>query len=129
MLKLELEEGRCSGVRAFSRPQNHPLTLSEVLKGLFARMEITSAVLALKITADDLRPLQGTQLTLFADPKALAGLSPGQVGKLQTLLDNLGKRFTPQNFRLGGGFPLSRREQMLYFWDPLRFNTASKPSN
>lgn len=121
-LELELEQGeQRSGTRSFNSPQNHPVTLREVLKALAGRMEINSAVLALKITAIDLRPLRGTQLTLFEDPKTLAGQASDRLPKLQTLLDNLGKRFAPRNFRLGTGCVLSRREQMLSFWDPLRF--------
>ncbi len=120
-LELELEEGTRRGARSFSSPQNRAATFREVLSGILRRMELSGPVDTLRVTAEDLRPVYGVQLSLFADPKALAGRAKQQKNTLNALLENLGKKFAPQHFSLGKQEQPSRREQMLKFWDPLRF--------
>jgi DNA polymerase IV len=120
-LELELEEGSKCGSRSFSTPQNRVITFQEVLTGMLKGMELTQPVMSARIIAQDLRSIRGVQMSMFEDPKALAGRDKQQQRKLNTLLDSLGKRFAPHNFSLGKQEHLSRREQMLKFWDPLRF--------
>ncbi|HEX3015414.1 MAG TPA: hypothetical protein VHQ46_03425 [Desulfobacteria bacterium] len=121
VLQLELEDGSRSETRSFSKPQNSLSTIGEVLKALLNRCPIDSAVLGFKVTAAELRPVGGCQLTLFADQKALAGQEPANRERLNGLLTTLGKRFAPRQFYFGRELQTSRREQMLEFWDPLRF--------
>ncbi len=121
VLQVELEGGEVSRSRSFSRPQNQQVTLREVGQSLLKKISPASPVCALRVIADDLRGLHGAQLKLFEDPKALSGREKDWGVKLDNLITNLSQRFPPENFRLGRELDLSRREQMLQFWDPLRF--------
>lgn len=121
VLHVTTEEGLSIKTRTFNRVQNNLVTLQEVLKSMAKTLPLGSPVQALGVTADDLRPLYGVQLSLFEDPKALAGQDKAWQDKLNNLLDNLGRKFAPQNFHLAKDLVCSRREQMLQIWDPLRF--------
>lgn len=60
------------------------------------------------------------QLTLFDDPRTLNRQSADQKLKLAAVCRNLAAKYSPGIITMGKAIPVSRREQMLMFVDPLR---------
>lgn len=74
----------------------------------------------LYVAAGQLAANRYAQLTIFADPKTMNSQVPDHKAKLALVCENLAAKYSPGMVTMGKTLPVSRREQMLMFVDPLR---------
>lgn len=128
LLHLLLEgEVPAGGVREFSLPAARPETLREAARALareaWAQTQeagggVPAVFTGLRLAARSLQPLPVRQQALWEDPP-----DPLQrQERIQRLLGDLRRRFPDRAVQAGSRLAVPRRERMLAFWDPYRFD-------
>ncbi len=92
---------------------------------LLKKLQIAGPVTELSLAAGRLTNCVHSQMSLFEDPKTLNGRHAEHREKIARVCENLASRYSPGIVRMGSALPVSRREQMLMFVDPLR--SGGKP--
>ncbi|MHB9093956.1 MAG: Y-family DNA polymerase [Eubacteriales bacterium] len=87
---------------------------------LLNKAGLNGTVTEISLAAGQLTANRHSQLTLFEDPKNLNSQAPDHKGKLAAVCLSLGAKYAPGVITMGKALPVSRREQMLMFVDPLR---------
>lgn len=131
LLRLLLEgEAPVSRVRVFSLPAARPAALREAARVL-AREAWTQAERAagapgaftgLRLAARSLQPLPARQEGLWKEPPGPAEHRE----RLDRLLGDLRRRFSDRAVKVGARLAVPRRERMLSFWDPYRFDRDTR---
>ncbi|MCL5677044.1 MAG: hypothetical protein M1602_04125 [Firmicutes bacterium] len=114
--------------RSFSRPQGGPSTLEPALRHLLGEavgelartFSATCLVEAVVAEFTELRPVSLEQLSFLAEGASTAAATEGRGARLDQVLAALGQRYPKAALRLGRDLPVSRREWMLRYFDPLR---------
>lgn len=89
---------------------------------LLKKSETDGVITEIYISAGNLTPVSSSQLALFADPQTIKTPANGIQGKLAQLCASLSAKYSSGVIITGKNLPVSRREQMLMFVDPLRMN-------
>jgi hypothetical protein len=100
--------------RSFSRPRGGPDAIAEAVIALFDGAGTTNAVISMEVAVRGLQASLRQQLS-FLD----RAVGDDRHGTLLETLASLERKFPGGAVRLGAP-PVSRRERMLYFVDPLR---------
>lgn len=87
---------------------------------LLNKLKPGEGISELYVAAGQLAANRYAQLTIFADPKTMNSRVPDHKAKLALVCENLAAKYSPGVITMGKALPVSRREQMLMFMDPLR---------
>ncbi len=87
---------------------------------LLHKARIGGTATEIAVAAGRLVPARHNQMALFEDPTTLHGQTAGHKEKLAALCQNLAAKYSSGVITTGSALPVSRREQMLMFFDPLR---------
>ncbi|WP_418792116.1 hypothetical protein [Phosphitispora sp. TUW77] len=90
---------------------------------LLKKLRTSGRVTGISLAAGHLTNCMHSQMSLFEDPKTLNGRYAEHHEKLCKVCENLASRYSPGIVKMGSSLPVSRREQMLMFVDPLRNNS------
>ncbi|PKM47845.1 MAG: hypothetical protein CVV03_01300 [Firmicutes bacterium HGW-Firmicutes-8] len=89
---------------------------------LLNRARIDGEVTEISLAAGELVPNRHSQLALFEDPGTLNSKAADHREKLAGLCRDLAVKYAPGVIAMGKALPTSRREQMLMFVDPFRYD-------
>lgn|GEM_PF-2212255 len=87
---------------------------------LLNKAGIKGTVTELSVSAGQLLANGHSQLVLFEDPGALNSQAAGHEKRLAAVCENLSAKYSKGIITMGSNLPISRREQVLMFVDPLR---------
>ena len=105
---------------SFTRGKYDIRSVYQDCMNLLKRLQAAGPVTELSLAAGRLANCVHSQMSLFEDPKTLNGRYAEHHEKLVRVCENLASRYSPGIIRMGSALPVSRREQMLMFVDPLR---------
>jgi len=109
-----------TAVSSFTRGKYDIRSVYHDCMKLLKRLQAAGPVTELSLAAGRLTNCVHSQMSLFEDPKTLNGRYAEHHEKLVMVCENLASKYSPGIIRMGSALPVSRREQMLMFVDPLR---------
>lgn len=116
--------------RNFNRLLHAASAIKNNIVFLLEQMQITKPLYSMTVSLEDLRPLPIAQMEIFLENSLEdRRLDEEKAKRLADVIKNLNEKYPSRLVRLGSTLALSRREQMLQLWDPLRFNHKSKEVN
>lgn len=119
-LSIFFEDGRTiTKTSSFTRGKFDTGSVFHDCINLLNKIKTGGGITEITITAGRFETSGHSQLSFFADPKTLS-LEAGRNKELIRVCKNLAARYAPGIITLGKSIPVSRREQMLMFVDPLR---------